>query len=229
MGIPIGCKPIADGIMEAVRQKAARFEERVGRKPKLCIITVGEDEASEVYVRNKLRDCQACGIDAEHVKIADYQGANGELCYEIGEANRDDTVDGIIVQLPLPASIASYSPSYPAVASPRPPCGSANSSSPAAVPLPISIPDSPRGTASSSAWPSNSSPAGRSADSSACGASSAGSGARFASGGSCSRRRPSVPAGATASRGTAGRSAGGTESAPAGTEGNRALGAESEG
>ena len=105
MGILIGCKPIADGIVEAVRQKAARFEERVGRKPKLCIITVGEDEASEVYVRNKLRDCQACGIDAEHVKIADYQGANGELCYEIGEANRDDTVDGIIVQLPLPTSI----------------------------------------------------------------------------------------------------------------------------
>ena len=105
MGIPLGCKVIADEIKAGVSEKAAWFEKKVGRKPKLCVITVGEDEVSKVYVRNKLRYCQACGIDAEHIKIADYQGAIGELYREIGEANCDDTVDGIIVQLPLPANI----------------------------------------------------------------------------------------------------------------------------
>lgn len=105
MGIPIKCKIIADEVKASVSEKAAWFEKETGRKPKLCIITVGEDEASKVYVRNKLRDCQACGIGAEHIKIADYQGAIGELCYEIGEANCDDAVDGIIVQLPLPVNI----------------------------------------------------------------------------------------------------------------------------
>lgn len=105
MGIPIGCKVIADGIKAGVSEKATRFEKLRGRKPKLCIITVGEDEASKVYVRNKIRDCGSCGIDAEHIEIDDYPGAGSVLRYEIGEANRDDTVDGIIVQLPLPAHI----------------------------------------------------------------------------------------------------------------------------
>ena len=105
MGIAIGCKPITDGIMEAVRHKAARFEERVGRKPCLFIITVGHDEASEVYVRNKLRDCRQHGIDATQTVIDDYEGSMSELLRLIRQANEADEVDGIIVQLPLPANI----------------------------------------------------------------------------------------------------------------------------
>lgn len=105
MGMAINCKAIADGVKEGVSKKTARFEKRVGRKPKLCIMTVGEDEASKVYVHNKIRDCRACGINTEHIKIDDYPGAGGELCYHIKTANNDDAVDGIIVQLPLPAHI----------------------------------------------------------------------------------------------------------------------------
>ena len=105
MGIAINCKAIADEVKASAREKAGEFEKLRGRKPKLCIMTVGEDEASKVYVRNKIRDCQACGIDVEHIKIDDYSGAGGELYYEIGKVNGDDTIDGIIVQLPLPANI----------------------------------------------------------------------------------------------------------------------------
>lgn len=105
MGIPIGCKVIADGIKAGVSEKATRFEKEAGRKPKLRIITVGEDEASKVYVRNKLCDCRACGIDATQTVIDDYEGSMGELLHRIRQANEADEVDGIIVQLPLPANI----------------------------------------------------------------------------------------------------------------------------
>lgn len=105
MGIAISCKVIADEVKAAVGRKAERFERRHWRKPKLRILTVGEDPASKVYVRNKARDCQAYGIDAEHVKIDDYPGAKGELMHEILRANTDGNIDGIIVQLPLPEGI----------------------------------------------------------------------------------------------------------------------------
>lgn len=105
MGMAIDCKVIADGVKAAVGKKAEGFERLHGRKPKLRIFTVGDDEASKVYVRNKIRDCGGCGIDAEHIKIDDYPGAGGELHYYLKAANDDDTVDGIIVQLPLPARI----------------------------------------------------------------------------------------------------------------------------
>ena len=105
MGIAINCKVIADEVKAAVGRKAERFERLHGRKPKLRIISVGEDEASKVYMRNKARDCEAYGIDAEHIEIDDYPGAKGELMYEISQANADKGTDGIIVQLPLPRSI----------------------------------------------------------------------------------------------------------------------------
>lgn len=105
MGIAIGCKVIADEVKAAVGKKAERFERLHGRKPKLCIISVGEDPASKVYVRNKVRDCRAYGIDAEHIEIDDYPCARGELMYEISQANADGDTDGIIVQLPLPEGI----------------------------------------------------------------------------------------------------------------------------
>lgn len=105
MGMAINCKAIADGVKAAVSKKAEGFERLHGRKPRLRILTVGDDEASKVYVRNKIRDCRAYGIDAEHIQIDDYPGAGGMLLYRIEMANNDDMVDGIIVQLPLPAHI----------------------------------------------------------------------------------------------------------------------------
>ena len=105
MGMAIGCKVIADEVKAAVGKKAERFEGLHGRKPKLCIITIGDDEASRVYVRNKVRDCQAYGIDAMHFDVMDSANASMGLYYAIDRANKNDDIDGIIVQLPLPAHI----------------------------------------------------------------------------------------------------------------------------
>lgn len=106
MGIEINCRAIAEGVKLGVREKAGLFEKSHGRPPALMVITVDTgDEASKIYVRNKLRDCRECNIDSYHVIIDDYSGVERELIYEIGLANEDENVDGIIVQLPLPADI----------------------------------------------------------------------------------------------------------------------------
>lgn len=106
MRIEINCRAIAEGVKLGVREKAERFEKSHGRCPALMVITVDTgDEASKVYVRNKLRDCRECGIDSYHTIIDDYPGVKRELIYEIQLANEDENIDGIIVQLPLPGEI----------------------------------------------------------------------------------------------------------------------------
>ena len=76
-------------------------------KPKLAIVMAGTggecDPASEVYVRNKVRDCDEVGITATVVQCPDAGGA--ELINTVDDLSLDTRVDGIIVQLPLPAHI----------------------------------------------------------------------------------------------------------------------------
>ncbi len=101
---------IIDGkeIAAAVKAKAAAGAERcraAGRAPCLAVIIVGEDPASKVYVRNKKRACEACGITSlEYALPADT--AQAALLALIEELNADDDVDGILCQLPLPGQIA---------------------------------------------------------------------------------------------------------------------------
>ena len=105
-GIRMDCKAVADGIKDSVAKRAAVFTEKHGRRPSLRIITAGDDEASRVYVRNKIRDCTQCGIDAVQVLIAPGEGCARAIYRTIGEANHDDDIDGIIAQLPLPDGIS---------------------------------------------------------------------------------------------------------------------------
>jgi methylenetetrahydrofolate dehydrogenase (NADP+)/methenyltetrahydrofolate cyclohydrolase len=72
------------------------------RPPRLVIITVGEDPASKVYVRNKIRACEEVGIDVGHY-VANLDTTTPENLKMIIRAyNETDTIDGIMVQLPLP-------------------------------------------------------------------------------------------------------------------------------
>ncbi|MBX3101592.1 MAG: bifunctional methylenetetrahydrofolate dehydrogenase/methenyltetrahydrofolate cyclohydrolase FolD [Bacteroidetes bacterium] len=74
------------------------------RPPCLAAILVGEDPASQVYVNNKVRDCEEVGYTSRHIRLtADI--TEKELLDLLGELNADEAVDGIIVQLPLPAHI----------------------------------------------------------------------------------------------------------------------------
>lgn len=92
-----------DGKALAAKVKAQAVEGAKGldRKPGLAVILVGDDPASRVYVTGKEKDCAECGfLSFEHKMPA--QTSQEELLATIRALNADDTVDGILVQLPLP-------------------------------------------------------------------------------------------------------------------------------
>ena len=100
MAVLIDGKKLAEKICAEVAREAAELP----RKPCLAAVLVGDDPASEIYVRNKERDCQKCGIDSRRFDLP-ADTAQEELLSLIDELNRDGGVDGILVQLPLPEHI----------------------------------------------------------------------------------------------------------------------------
>ena len=95
-------KAFAEGLRERVAGFAASFEAAAGRKAGLAVVLVGEDPASQVYVRNKGKQTVACGMNSfEHKLPADTPEA--DLLAVVAALNADPAVDGILVQLPLPA------------------------------------------------------------------------------------------------------------------------------
>ena len=87
-------------------ERAREFAQKFGRKPGLAVVQVGEDPASTVYVRNKRKSCIEAGIESlsHDLPIAT---SEQELLDLVQGLNRDDRVDGILVQLPLPKHIDS--------------------------------------------------------------------------------------------------------------------------
>jgi methylenetetrahydrofolate dehydrogenase (NADP+)/methenyltetrahydrofolate cyclohydrolase len=100
----INCKEYAQEILDEVKA--------VPNKGKLVIITVGDDPASKVYVKGKMKDCEYCGIPVEHVKIENTWFAGETLLDTIYEKNNDNEVVGIIVQLPLPKHMNDETVNY---------------------------------------------------------------------------------------------------------------------
>lgn len=101
MAILIDGKKLSEKICAEVRAEA----EQLRHRPCLAAVLVGEDPASQIYVRNKERDCAKCGIDSRRFDLPDTLPEK-ELLALIDELDRDDTVDGILVQLPLPDQIS---------------------------------------------------------------------------------------------------------------------------
>lgn len=97
-------KAIAASIKEDVKVKVEEFEARCGRKPSLAVIIVGENPASQVYVRNKVKTALYVGMDSRLISMP-AETSEAELLAKIDELNNDSTLDGILVQLPLPAHI----------------------------------------------------------------------------------------------------------------------------
>ena len=93
----IDCQKYAQEILDEVKATPV--------KGKLVIITVGEDPASQVYVKGKIRDCEYCGIPVEHIKIEEGRYVRTRLRMTILKYNADPKVAGIILQLPLPAPL----------------------------------------------------------------------------------------------------------------------------
>lgn len=108
-------KAFAASLRERVGEHAAQFEASAGRKAGLAVVLVGEDPASQVYVRSKHKATVAAGMESfEHRLPADT--SEEDLLALVDRLNADEAVDGILVQLPLPdhldeqAVIASISP-----------------------------------------------------------------------------------------------------------------------
>lgn len=90
-------------IQELKMSEFATMIKGINTKLKLVVIQVGNDEASTVYVNNKKLACEKVGILCEHIK---YENVNeAELISKINELNSDQSVTGILVQLPLPEGL----------------------------------------------------------------------------------------------------------------------------
>lgn len=97
-------KAIAADLRRDIKAQVSRMTEAGQRPPGLVVILVGEDPASQVYVRNKQRSCEEVGFLSELRRLpADTSEA--DLIAQIDELNGREDVDGILVQLPLPAQI----------------------------------------------------------------------------------------------------------------------------
>ncbi|HEV2799334.1 MAG TPA: bifunctional methylenetetrahydrofolate dehydrogenase/methenyltetrahydrofolate cyclohydrolase FolD [Pyrinomonadaceae bacterium] len=92
---------VAEEIKREVAADAARLQDEHGYVPCLVAVRVGNDPASAVYVRNKVRTCETLGLRSEHRELPE-ETTTEELLSEIATLNAREDVDGILVQLPLP-------------------------------------------------------------------------------------------------------------------------------
>jgi len=97
---------IIDGkaVARATEEEVVRDIERLGFRPGLVAVRVGNDPASEIYVRNKSRKAEELGLRGTEL-IFDASMSESDLLAEVARLNGDDEVDGILVQLPLPRQI----------------------------------------------------------------------------------------------------------------------------
>ena len=104
MGNIIDGKALSQVVKDEVRAEVLELEAKYGRKPCLVVIIVGENPASQVYVRNKVKAAAYTGMDSRLVELpADI--SEEALLGQIRDLNEDSSVDGILVQLPLPKHI----------------------------------------------------------------------------------------------------------------------------
>ena len=98
---------LATELRERVREVAARLRDDRGIIPGLATVLVGDDPASQVYIRAKARACAGSGLEAFDIRLP--AGVSEvELLAEIDKLNGDERIDGILVQLPLPGQIDAH-------------------------------------------------------------------------------------------------------------------------
>ena len=97
-------KAFAAGLTQRIGDAVAEFTAAGHLQPGLAVVLVGEDPASQVYVRNKIRTTTEAGMRSIEYKL-DVSTSQDELMALIEKLNKDDEVDGILVQLPLPKQI----------------------------------------------------------------------------------------------------------------------------
>jgi methylenetetrahydrofolate dehydrogenase (NADP+)/methenyltetrahydrofolate cyclohydrolase len=96
-------KSLAAQVRAGVKQQTARLAQR-GIHPGLAVILAGEDPASQVYVRNKVRACEETGVRSSLLRF-DGNVSQAALLDAVGRLNEDPAIHGILVQLPLPKHV----------------------------------------------------------------------------------------------------------------------------
>ena len=96
--------PIAAEIRAAVAEDVVSFTAQQGRPPGLAVVIIGRDAPSTVYLEQILRGCAKVGIDARFVEL-EGEATEASVVEVIRTVNADPTVDGVIVQMPLPPTI----------------------------------------------------------------------------------------------------------------------------
>ncbi|MCQ2428316.1 MAG: bifunctional methylenetetrahydrofolate dehydrogenase/methenyltetrahydrofolate cyclohydrolase FolD [Clostridia bacterium] len=104
MAAIIDGKLVSAKIRGEIKEEAAAFAARNGRFPGLTVVRVGEDPASVVYVRNKMRACDEVGFVSETVVLPE-NASEEEVLNTVRKLNDDPKVDGLLVQLPLPRGL----------------------------------------------------------------------------------------------------------------------------
>ena len=97
-------KLVAAYVRSKVKEEAAAFADRYGRAPGLAVIRVGDDPASAVYVRNKMKACDEVGFFSKTLHLP-ADSAEDEVIAAVEELNSDISIDAFLVQLPLPKHI----------------------------------------------------------------------------------------------------------------------------
>src|SRR5690606_1910388 len=97
-------KAVSEKIKEDIANEAEDFFEVTGRKPHLVAILVGHDGGSETYVASKMKNCEKVGFKSTLIRYEE-DVTQEEVLGKIDKINQDETVDGLIVQLPLPEHI----------------------------------------------------------------------------------------------------------------------------
>ncbi len=104
MGEIIDGKKVAEHLRKEVAQEVAKLQKETGRIPGLAAVLVGDNPASQIYVRNKRKACEEAGIYSEEYKLPE-ETRESDLLLLIEKLNHDEKIHGILVQLPLPKQI----------------------------------------------------------------------------------------------------------------------------
>ncbi|MGL5355374.1 MAG: bifunctional methylenetetrahydrofolate dehydrogenase/methenyltetrahydrofolate cyclohydrolase FolD [Cetobacterium sp.] len=97
-------KEISQKVRDSIKSEILEIKEKIGMVPGLVVIQVGDNAASKIYVNSKIKQCAEVGIDSTNYILAE-DITEIELLNKIEELNKDESIHGILVQLPLPNHI----------------------------------------------------------------------------------------------------------------------------
>ncbi len=107
MAVILDGKLVSSAVRAEIREECEAFKVSHGRAPGLAVLRVGDDPASVVYVRNKLRACDEVGFVSTAIVLTE-SSTREEVLSEINRLNDDPSVDGLLLQLPLPKQLSRY-------------------------------------------------------------------------------------------------------------------------